>query len=55
MALYLGRHVRMLMIILMSVYLLVCKVEVDKKIVEHNYWFENYDGCYEWENTLVKT
>ena len=28
-------------------YLLVCKVEVDKKVDEHNFWFDSLDGAYE--------
>jgi|TARA_B110000483_G_scaffold227148_1_gene288640 hypothetical protein len=30
-------------------YLLVCKVEVDKKVDEHNFWFDSLDGAYEWK------
>ncbi len=35
-------------------YLLVCKVEVDKKIDEHNFWFDSLDGAYEWKTYFDK-
>ena len=36
-------------------YLLVCKVEVDGKIEDHNFWFDSLDGAYEWKSILIKT
>tara|TARA_B100001093_G_scaffold351911_1_gene336373 strand:- start:2798 stop:3052 length:255 start_codon:yes stop_codon:yes gene_type:complete len=35
-------------------YLLVCKVEVDGKIEDHNFWFDSLDGAYEWKKYFDK-
>ena len=32
----------------------MCKVEVDKKIDEHNFWFDSLDGAYEWRKYFDK-
>ena len=36
-------------------YFLVCKTEIDGKIEEANFWFEEFDDAYEWETHFKKS
>lgn len=38
-----------------SEYLLVCKVEIDGKLEEDNFWFEEFNDAYEWVKYFSKT